>query len=543
MRKVILILLLLNVLCAISVDAVEPFTVRVIYFKAQGAPSVNHAKYDRIIKDMQEFFRNEMIRHGYGDKTFRIETDNKGDLVIHEVNGRHPGEHYMGITFDTYYDKMIKEIPFEINNGLNKEAQDDIYIVIIGGVELPPGSPANHWGNAWVFQGEGLGGTGIVNENFEKLYPQHYTSIIYHEFGHTFHLEHSNFRNSLMGPLPFGGPKGMEDFEAQLLSELHFFNEDHVFNAPPEVVGDLSLKAIGKFIVRFELKVQGSVDLHHCQICQYPNYLGSVKLKGKNDVVQIDVDRHLLLDPPYTFDIVVVDSNGNIKRRAFSNLEIPEFELDNNELKYLTIRDKDRDSFVPTNNPIEWCGWENAGIFEKQPGRPRPQLPNWYIDVPKLNEWDSWFYSHAKARFVYDVSKGEYNRFEARFYLPNPCDGDGADVEVICLADDVEVYHSEILRAPAAQNKQIIVDFPSDTETFTIEVTDAKDGIRCDHFVLGNARVFISEPADTVDNVVENDVACIHCRLDIDEVTVEENLSVSPQHKLTTRWATIKARR
>ena len=48
--------------------AAEKFIVRVIYFKAQGADPVNHEKYNKIMKDTQDFFRNEMIRHGYGDK-------------------------------------------------------------------------------------------------------------------------------------------------------------------------------------------------------------------------------------------------------------------------------------------------------------------------------------------------------------------------------------------------------------------------------------------------------------------------------------------
>ena len=72
---------------------------------------------------------------------------------------------------------------------------------------------------------------------------------------------------------------------------------------------------------------------------------------------------------------------------------------------------------------------------------------------PKLDEWNSWFYSHAIARFVYDISAWEFNRFEAYFYLPNPCNQNTADVEVICFAADVEIYRSEILRHPAAQNK------------------------------------------------------------------------------------------
>ena len=105
--------------------------MRVIYFKPKGEAPVDHAKYDKLIKGMQEWFRNEMIRHGYGNKTFKLETDGKGDLKIHTINGKHPGEHYTEDLFNTYYQKMSKEIPFFINNTANRNEQDNIYIVIL----------------------------------------------------------------------------------------------------------------------------------------------------------------------------------------------------------------------------------------------------------------------------------------------------------------------------------------------------------------------------------------------------------------------------
>ena len=551
------LLLTLNIIPATGYAA-EKFIVRVIYFKPQGAAPINHAKYDKIIKDMQEFFRTEMIRHNYGDKTFKIETDHRGDLIIHKVNGKHPGDHYKGGTFDVYYEKISKEIPFEINNTTNRKAQDDIYIVIIGGVEILWGDGIGHpWGNAWTFP-NALGGTAIVNENFEKLYPDNYTSIIYHEFGHTFHLQHTNLTDSLMGFLPFGGPKYITDFEAQLLNETHFFNDDHILNASPQIVGDLQLKAIGENTVRFEVNVQGNADLYHCQISRDLDYVGSVRLKNREDLAKIDVPRRLLPDDQHTFDVLVIDVNGNKSIRKFSNLKIPEPELagvselagdGESKLKYLTIRDGHPDSLIPINNQQEWCGWENAGTFEKIPNGPSPKLPNWYIHVPKLDEWDSWFYSHAISRFVYDVSGGEYNRFDAHFYLPNPCNGN-ADVEVVCLADGVEIYRSEILRSPAAQNKHFQIDFPKDTKEFTIEITDAGDGIGCDHFVFGEAKILLlNDDANPDVNEIKDedpdDVICEHCIPDTDieiNVVPDEDLGINPEHKLTTKWATIKAR-
>jgi hypothetical protein len=249
-----------------------------------------------------------------------------------------------------------------------------------------------------------------------------------------------------------------------------------------------------------------------------------------------------------TLWIQLMDDDGNWLWYD-KNYVLPEQLISENDgkLKYLTIRDKRVDSLVPTNNENEWCGWEHAGIFEKQLNRPRPHLPDWYIDVPKLNEWDSWFYSHAKSRFVYDISGGEYTRFVADLYLPNPC-GVTASIEIICFANDEEIYRSGILRPPAAQNKHLSVNIPKDTQEFTIQVTDAGDGITCDHFVFGNAQV-LNVPFDDKkdENVVQDeDVICVNCAVDEDiseDIADQFDLAVNPTNKLTTKWAVIKARK
>lgn len=204
-------------------------------------------------------------------KAFGTENDRKGDLKIHTINGRHPGEHYTGDLFNAYYQKMSKEIPFFINNTSNRIEQDNIYIVILGGVDVVAGVGST-WGRAWDFRGGALGGTAIVSENFEKLYPNHFTSIIYHEFGHTLLLEHTQVDNSLMGLLPVGGPSHMEDFEARLINENHFFNDDHILNPPPEINENLQVTAVGMNTIRFSFKIKGSTNLYHAQLKRGKDY-------------------------------------------------------------------------------------------------------------------------------------------------------------------------------------------------------------------------------------------------------------------------------
>ena len=547
------LLILLLILTTSSVySADDQFLVRVIYFQPKGVDPVNHEKYNEIIIDIREFFRNEMIRLGYGDKSFTLETDVNDDLIIHTVKGRHAGEHYTGEVFNAYYQKISKEIPFAINNTTNRKQQDNIYIIIVGGVEIVYDSPGSPWGAGWGFAGDATGGAAAINENFEKLYPDHLSSIIAHELAHAFGLYHNVFDDSLMGSLPFGGPSYITDFEARLLNKHHLLNDVHVLNTRPEIVGNLSSTAIGIDTVRFEIQVRGNANLYHCQVHEGQNYVGSDSLDGRNGVAQVDVPRSFIVNGD-DLNFTIYDVNGNNARKRFDNIQLPDPILENvieNEgpFKYLTLRHKLPDSIVPINNQDEWCGWQNAGTFEKPPKGPSPNLPDWYIHVPKLDEWDSWIYSHAISRFVYDVSGGEYNRFDAHFYLPNPCDGD-ADVEVVCLVDGVEIYRSEILRAPAAQNKHLQIDFPKDTKRLTIQVTDAGDGIRCDHFAFGEARVLLvnadTKPDANVKNEEPDGVICEHCIPDTDieiDGVVEEDLGVDPKDKLTTIWATLKAR-
>ena len=166
------------------------------------------------------------------------------------------------------------------------------------------------------------------------------------------------------------------------------------------------------------------------------------------------------------------------------------------------------------------------------------------MHVPIFDQWKSWFYSHANATFVYDISGGTYNQFEAFIYFPNPCQA-GRTVQMICFADDVQVYQSEILRPPDAQNKHLTVTIPEGTKKWTIQITDAGDGMHCDHFALGQAQISYVEmdipepPEDTVENVI-----CEDCtpETEINVVPeIPEELAVTPQNKLTLKWATLKS--
>lgn len=73
-----------------------PRTVRLIYFlpfdrsPRQGIEE----KMDALIKDVRQFYADQMENHGYGRRTFSIETDRNGRAVVHRVNGQFSDTYY-----------------------------------------------------------------------------------------------------------------------------------------------------------------------------------------------------------------------------------------------------------------------------------------------------------------------------------------------------------------------------------------------------------------------------------------------------------------
>ena len=71
-------------------DASPEYVVRVIYFipnDRQPDPDMD-TKLDTLIKEAQKFYADQMESHGFNRKTFRLETDASGEVVIHRVKGK-----------------------------------------------------------------------------------------------------------------------------------------------------------------------------------------------------------------------------------------------------------------------------------------------------------------------------------------------------------------------------------------------------------------------------------------------------------------------
>jgi hypothetical protein len=73
-----------------------PKKLHVVYFTpADREPVAQYAKrLDAILRDIQDFYRDEMKRLGFGPKTFPMVRDGNGKLVIHLVKGKRPAADY-----------------------------------------------------------------------------------------------------------------------------------------------------------------------------------------------------------------------------------------------------------------------------------------------------------------------------------------------------------------------------------------------------------------------------------------------------------------
>ena len=79
-----------------DVAADNPRVLRLVYFMP------NDREFDdEVIQNMknwilttQTFYAEQMEAHGYGRKTFQLETDAQGEPLIHRIIGKHPHDNY-----------------------------------------------------------------------------------------------------------------------------------------------------------------------------------------------------------------------------------------------------------------------------------------------------------------------------------------------------------------------------------------------------------------------------------------------------------------
>ena len=306
MKRFIALTFLFSILLIPCVAAQPVFTVRTIYFQPTDAPAAQIGRIIELLIESQDFYRSEMERHGYGAKTFRLETDGAGNVGFHQIRGKHNAAHYL----DDTYTRVAQELPFKFT--LDPLAEDNVHVILMGGLNrLDNGNV----GYAWYHARGKAGGVAVIAG--EALHFR----LIAHEIGHTFGLQHTGVQGALMG----AWEDILLDYETHWLDRHHLFNEAHRRNNLPQFVESLPIEALENDRVRFTVVAESEIGLYHVQIYRkrLSFVIGAVMLDGQNKTIKIDGNRNLLINGDH-ISVQIMDIHGNNMLKKIANITLPE---------------------------------------------------------------------------------------------------------------------------------------------------------------------------------------------------------------------------
>jgi len=230
--------------------------VRLIYFvPSNRRPQPNiRATIDELIKKTQQFYADEMGRHGFSKKTFDFEKDGNGKAVVYRVDGKFTDEYYLEDPSSRFTEEYEQFFDYNSQN---------VWLFFVDSERIGEAQ-----GMGGLITSVGVGETAHARVSY-ALIPTSgagfRVSTMAHELGHAFGLEH-DFRehNSSEGSYIMSydrvSPYRLSKGAAEWLDKSRFFNHNRTFfNEPSTIIGQSN-----KTQLLFELKDMDG--LHQVQL-------------------------------------------------------------------------------------------------------------------------------------------------------------------------------------------------------------------------------------------------------------------------------------